>query len=353
MNQVILLRQALKPLLGWHGARLNFLALFLIALLRVKTINLVEISIGFRSNAKAESSYKRLQRFFRSFELDYAVIAKVVIALMEIPQPWILSVDRTEWTLGKTHINILMLGIVHNGVAYPIVWDMLEKKGNSNGDERMDLLDRFDKIFPNADIAYLTGDREFIGKNWLSYLLLKPQVPFRLRIRESDQIDNGKKKLRASLFFANLKPGHTRILSGKKLVWGRLVYVSALRLDNGELLIIITPDFCSTAIADYANRWGIETLFGIFKTRGFCLESTHLVTFERLSKLIALMTLAFCWSLKTGEWLHQIKPIKLKKHGRFAKSIFRYGFDHLRSIVSDLDLKQGEFRFALKFLSCT
>jgi hypothetical protein len=35
MNQISLLRQTLQPLLGWHGARLNFLALFLIALLRV------------------------------------------------------------------------------------------------------------------------------------------------------------------------------------------------------------------------------------------------------------------------------------------------------------------------------
>ena len=42
---VNLLRRTLKPLLGWHGARLSFLALFIIALLRVKTINLVEFSI--------------------------------------------------------------------------------------------------------------------------------------------------------------------------------------------------------------------------------------------------------------------------------------------------------------------
>ncbi len=55
MNQVNLLRQTLKPLLGWHGARLNFLALFLIALLRVKTINLVELATGFRSNAKTDA----------------------------------------------------------------------------------------------------------------------------------------------------------------------------------------------------------------------------------------------------------------------------------------------------------
>jgi hypothetical protein len=76
MNQINLLRKTLKPLLGWHGARLNFLALFLIALLRVKTINLAELATGFRSEAQISSSYKRLQRFFRKFDLDYPSIAK-------------------------------------------------------------------------------------------------------------------------------------------------------------------------------------------------------------------------------------------------------------------------------------
>ncbi len=98
MNQVNLLRQTLKPLLGWHGARLSFLALFLIALLRVKTVNLAELATGFRGHAKTESNYKRLQRFFRHFDLDYQALAKIIIALMDIPQPWILSTDRTEWS---------------------------------------------------------------------------------------------------------------------------------------------------------------------------------------------------------------------------------------------------------------
>lgn len=353
MNQIILLRQTLKPLLGWHGARLNFLALFLIALLRVKTINLVELSTGFRSKAKAESSYQRLQRFFRNFDLDYPVIAKAIVALMEIPQPWVLSTDRTEWSFGQTRFNILMLGIIHKGVAYPVVWKMLEKKGNSHSDERMDLLERFYQIFPDAQVSYLTGDREFIGKPRLSYLLLDPMIRFRLRIRNSDKIGNGIRQLRGSIVFAHLQPGQTQTLSGKRLVWGRLVYVSALRLDNGELLIVITPDSASTAISDYGRRWGIETLFGMFKTRGFCLESTHFNDSKRLSKLLALMALALCWAVKTGEWLHHSHPIKVKKHGRRAKSIFRYGLDHLRSIVTDLDLKQNEFLHSLQFLSCT
>jgi hypothetical protein len=96
MNQINLLRETLKPLLGWHGARLNFLALFLIALLRVKTINLAELATGFRSETKTESSYKRLQRFFQKFDLDYFFIARLIVSLMKIPQPWVLSLDCTN-----------------------------------------------------------------------------------------------------------------------------------------------------------------------------------------------------------------------------------------------------------------
>jgi hypothetical protein len=136
-------------------------------------------------------------------------------------------------------------------------------------------------------------------------------------------------------------------------VWGYWVYVAALRLEDGSLLVVATQSAPKTAIADYANRWGIETLFGIFKTRGFCLESTHLKDAERLSKLLALLTLALCWAMRTGDWLHQLKPLQLKKHGRKAKSIFRYGFDHLRSIVLNLQHKGDDFVEVLQFLSCT
>jgi hypothetical protein len=353
MNQINLLKETLKPHLGWHGARLNFLALFLIALLRVKTVNMVELATGFRSNAREESNYKRMQRFFRKFDLDYAVIAKIVVALMGIPQPWVLSLDRTNWSFGESHFNILTLGIVHQGVAYPVVWQMLDKKGNSSTEERVDLLETFFKIFPDAQGSCLCTDREFVGGLWLSYMLLEPVLSFRARIRSSDKISDGKQYLKASVVFSHLKVGECMVLSGRRWVWGRSVYVGALRLDDGDLLVIISPDSPENMISDYAQRWGIETLFGMFKTRGFCLESTHFVHAQRLSKLVALMTLALCWAVKMGEWLHQQRPIKLKKHGRRAKSIFRYGFDHLRSIVVDLDLKHGDFLFSLQFLSCT
>lgn len=354
MTQHKRLSAALQPHLGWHGARLDFLALFLLALIRVKTVNLSELAVGLSGRVQQDSNYKRLQRFFRFFELDYGTIARTVVALMSIPQPWVLSVDRTDWKFGAHHFNILMLGIVHEGVAIPVVWSMLDKQGNSNTEERIDLLERFTQVFPEAQIAYLTADREFIGQGWTRYLRLSPQIPFRLRLRCSDRIERNGQALKASVVFAHLQPEHSQVLGGACRVWGYPVSVAALRLNTGELLVVISPDpEDHSLIADYAARWGIETLFGIFKTRGFCLESTHFTDDERLSKLLALLTLALCWSLQTGLWLHHRKSIKLKKHGRRAKSLFRYGFDHLRQILLHLETKMTQFDEVLKFLSCT
>ena len=79
MNQVTLLRDALRPHLAWHGARLSFLAAFLIVLLRVKTINFAELASAFEGKAQTDSHYKRIQRFFRHYKLDYAEIAQAVV----------------------------------------------------------------------------------------------------------------------------------------------------------------------------------------------------------------------------------------------------------------------------------
>jgi hypothetical protein len=353
MNQVTLLRQTLRSHLPWHGARLTFVALFLIALFRVKTVNFTQLATAFIGPATTEAHYKRIQRFFRHFEWDYYDFAQVVVALMNIPEPWTLSLDRTEWRLGKTVFNILTLGIVHDGVAFPVLWWMLDKKGNSNTPERIELLNDWHRVFPERDVACLTADREFLGTDWLAHLLGSSGMQFRIRIRESDKLDNGRQALKAKVVFADLALHQTKVLAKRRRLWGHWVYVTALRLEDNSLLIVVTNHAPKTAVSDYAKRWGIETLFGIFKTRGFCLESTRLRDSERLSRLFAVLTLGLCWAFRTGQWRHQLKPITIKKHGRRAKSIFRVGFDHLRHILLNLSDKTTEFEDSLRFLSCT
>lgn len=87
----------------------------------------------------------------------------------------------------------------------------------------------------------------------------------------------------ARVVFAHLQVGQSQRLTGTCRVWGYPVAVEALRLDDGELLVVIAPVKAQDLVKDYALRWGIETLFGIFKTRGFCLESTHFTDADRLS----------------------------------------------------------------------
>ncbi len=321
--------------------------------MRVKTVNFSELATAFIGKAQTDAHYKRLQRFFRHYELDYAEIAQAVVAMMTIPEPWVLSIDRTERQFGNCVFNILMLGVVHEGVAFPLVWCLLDKRGNSNSSERMKLFNQFVERFGERKVACLTADREFVGKDWFGYLLSHPRTPFRIRIRENHNLNQGRVSLKVGIVFADLQIGQTKILRHKRRLWGHWLYIAALRLEDGSLLVVATQSAPKSAISDYAKRWGIETLFGIFKTRGFCLESTHLTDSKRLSKLLALLSLALCWVILTGQWLQQLKPLRVEKHGRRAKSIFRYGFDHLRNIVLNLEQKMNDFLEVLKFLSCT
>jgi hypothetical protein len=115
--------------LQWNAARLAFVSTFLIALMRVKTVNLAEIATGFSGEAKVASHYKRIQRFSRDFEVDYESIALMIVKVMKIPEPWVISIDRTDWQFGKTVFNVLTLstGQKFNGVEESLGIEMKVK----------------------------------------------------------------------------------------------------------------------------------------------------------------------------------------------------------------------------------
>jgi hypothetical protein len=98
------------------------------------------------------------------------------------------------------------------------------------------------------------------------------------------------------------------------------------------------------------QRWGIETLFGCLKSRGFRFESTHITKTDRIDKLVALLAITFCWCHLTGQWRHDQTPIKIKKHGRKEKSLFRYGLDCLREVLLNLPKRSFEFKKIIRLL---
>jgi hypothetical protein len=67
-----------------------------------------------------------------------------------------------------------------------------------------------------------------------------------------------------------------------------------------------------------------------------------------------VVKLLVCWAHQVGEWSAQQRPLKIKKHGYKAQSTFRYGFDHLRRILTNF----GHFdpiawQMVIRLLSCT
>ena len=60
------------------------------------------------------------------------------------------------------------------------------------------------------------------------------------------------------------------------------------------------------------------------KSSGFNVEDTHLTHLDRIERLFAIMIIAFTWAYLTGIHKHLfIVPIRILKHGRRAKSIFK------------------------------
>src|SRR4030043_959511 len=351
VTEVKMLEDILKKYLKLNAGRINFLANFIIALVKVRTVNLMDIADAFSGKAEKESCYKRLQRFFRFFLIELIMIAKFIAEFLPINALWTLTMDRTNWKFGKLNINILTLGVAYKGIAFPIIWILLPKRGNSNTNERIQLIDLFIKIFGVKIIRCLTADREFIGEKWFSYLIEK-RILFRIRIKENILVANSKGILvPVKTLFRDLKVGETKVLEGLRSVLGHKLFIIGLRLPDGELLIVVTNDEPETALEDYSRRWEIETLFGCLKSRGFNFESTHMTEPERIKKLVALLAIAFCWCHITGEWLQTQKAIKIKKHGRKAISIFRYGLDELRGILLNISRKMRAFKKVITLLT--
>lgn len=338
-------------------ARIKFLSLMLKALCKVQTVNFERLSIGFDTPSRSESSLRRIQRFVAGFDLCEELIAKFIFKLIPDNEHVGLSMDRTNWKLGEANINILALGITYKGVAFPLLFKLLPKFGNSNTDERIELMDKFDRIFGFSKIKFLVADREFIGEHWLDYLN-RNKIIYHIRIRDNFYvtIPKNNRKVKARWLFSGLKLGEVKHYPKIVIINNVYCYLSAsvIKSKTGqpEYQFLISFTKPEQAMKCYKDRWQIETMFRAMKTSGFNLERTHLTDTKRILKLLLIVSIAFTWAYLVGEFLHEkIKEIPIKKHGRRAKSIFKYGLDFITKNLLNAHFKKLMNIF--RFLSCT
>lgn len=338
-------------------ARIKLLAFMIYALCVVQTVSLHKIAAAMPTSVERDSNLRRLQRFLALYPLQLDLIARVIFALLPVKTGLVLTMDRTNWKFGEVNINILMLGVTHKGIAYPLLFSMLDKRGNSNWQERTKLIDRFIRLFGKECIDSLVADREFVGKEWVEYLD-NMRIRYYLRIKQNFWLRNPKscEDVRAWHLFHGLKLGQERHYDKLFLLKGEYVYIAGALLKNSdgvpELQILICYNKPENAVTTYKLRWQIETCFRAMKTAGFNMEDTHLRDIERIARLTAVVCIALVWAYLVGEHKDlNIKAIKILKHGRRAKSLVKYGLEEISNVLlRPLYIPKFD---VFKFLSCT
>jgi len=86
----------LQDHLRWHKARVKFLDLLIISLIRNRSVNFCKNAASL-SNRAPGSNLRRIQRFFAEFAFDFDAIARLLMAIMPFKGPYQLTLDRTNW----------------------------------------------------------------------------------------------------------------------------------------------------------------------------------------------------------------------------------------------------------------
>ena len=231
-------------------SRQKMLIMTICSMIKTRSVVLSEIAVQLNNDAKTSSNETRLQDFFREVEFDYDALAEFIfIFLMANPTQKIrLTIDRTNWEFGDHSINILMI-IASNGKNHvPLFWELLDNQGgNSNCEQRNELLQKCIKLVGANRIGLLLGDREFIGLKWFKYLK-ENKIRFCVRVPKHHLITttSGEKLLAQDIWDRNKKAIRYQSCQVDG-VWGSALISQDAK---GELLYLF-----GTANVDYFDQF--------------------------------------------------------------------------------------------------
>jgi len=349
MKQNEALSNYISNFFSMHPARRDLFVEMILSLVKAGSAQQHKIAKNISSNAKVNSIIRRIQRFFEEQVISMNAVARLLFNLFELPEKITLTMDRTNWKIGIIDVNFLVIGFLYNGYTIPLQWILLPHRGNSAADVRIQLLESIFEIIPPERIDYLLADREFIGAEWFQFLAAK-NIAFCIRIKENmlimDTRSGGTIKL--SEFFKYLTPNQFREIQQRFCGIDVRIFGTRTQLNEFLILAVFDDGNLNDPFELYRNRWGIECMFKSMKSAGFNFEDTHQKDHQRLSKMMALIAIAYAWSIKIGEIKNAIKPISIKKHERKEFSLFTYGFRAIQILLSKPPKIQKKFLLLLE-----
>jgi len=202
---VTLLQQA--PFVRYLS-RQKFVGPFIIGLIQRRNVPFGEVAQHLNDAVKPASNETRIQDFFRQVNLDYMLVAKLLMSLLPAQGKLRLCLDRTEWDFGQCQVNVLLVTAGAGDVHVPLCGQLLDNRsGNSNAADRIALLADGVALLGRERIELVVGDREFIGHTWLKWLQ-DHQLPFVVRVPKHHRLTHaaGRRQAVAELGLAAGRP---------------------------------------------------------------------------------------------------------------------------------------------------
>jgi hypothetical protein len=354
-----------------------------------KTVNIArvndEISLTESGCKSEDSQYNYLLKTFQTgnyTNLLKSIYRFLVLHFYNGENSAKLLIDRTNWCIGKTPINILTIGLLTaDKLLIPLIWEDLGQAGNSNGETRLKLIKKLLVWWQEMNIPLPTfeiiGDREFIGEAWL-VSLAQLKVKYVVRSRCNLQFDVcvneplTDEKMEKFPEFAKLTTQFTTTKNMSVLE----IHDYLIKKDLSHVKIELTDPDCQAiqttakvfvvenaatqtyqskrqpyiyfitnmdniplAAQDYRDRWKIELCFKHLKSAGFNLEDFNMSGPHKTNIMMAILSLVYAITLKQEpqtETTIALVPQKICKYKQSKpyprKSSFRKG----RTFISKL-----------------
>lgn len=271
------------------------------AVLHCRSVNTSELaSVLPREGKNDDSRYRVINRWLQNRLVDPLKVmqnfaTELINKACEQGKTAVIMMDQSKISNG---FECLMLSLRMGDRALPLMWHVQETQGNIGFDEQRALLETLKSCTPeNCDIL-LTADR-FYGTAALIGWCQEAGWHYRIRLKSNLILHHQG---------ASFRSGDVALYSQQGVEKAELNH-SGIRTNIGVLhekghkeawIIAMDGKPLTARVRDYGMRWGIEALFSDFKSRGFCITTTHLNVADRISRLILVLTIALYFAVSTA-----------------------------------------------------
>jgi hypothetical protein len=269
----------------------------------------------------AEHRYQFIRRFVKNknivcHQIMCPYVQEVVIKTAQNGQTVILQMDQSKLVDG---LEVLMISIRVGNRALPVAWTVEKTEGNIGFESQEKLLNQVYAMLPEGVSVMLMGDR-FYGTKSLVEWCQNHHFSYRIRIKGNLLFQHEGATISAQDAYA----------MGMQSMAAATFNKSAIRTNIGILheeghpepwFIVMDCAPNAYKALDYGMRWGIESMFSDFKSRGFGITQSHLTDPDRLERLILVLALALYWSTSIGMFVEVEKKRSRDKEGSRTTTI--------------------------------